>query len=86
MPKVEIFTTALCPYCYRAKALLEKKGVQFEEVDVTFSPAKRAEMHERAGLATVPQIWINGTHIGGSDELQAIDDDGTLDTLLKGAA
>ena len=87
MAKVVVYTTAFCPYCHRAKALLESKGVAFEEIDVTFSPAKRAEMRSLAnGRSTVPQIWINGQHVGGSDELYALDQAGKLDPLLGTAA
>jgi glutaredoxin 3 len=87
MAKVVLYTTAFCGYCARAKALLERKGVAFEEIDVTFSPEKRAEMKARAnGRSTVPQIWINGQHIGGSDELLALDAAGKLDPLLGVAA
>lgn len=86
MAKVVIYTTAFCPYCHRAKALLEDKGVAFEEIDVTFNPSKRAEMSERAGRSTVPQIWIDGQHVGGSDELAALDAAGKLDPLLGRAA
>jgi glutaredoxin 3 len=87
MAKVVVYTTAFCGYCARAKALLEAKGVAFEEIDVTFSPDKRAEMKARAnGRSTVPQIWINGQHIGGSDDLLALDEAGKLDPLLGIAA
>ena len=87
MAKVVLYTTAFCGYCARAKALLESKGVDFEEIDVTFSPDKRAEMKARAnGRSTVPQIWINGQHVGGSDELHALDAAGKLDPLLGTAA
>ena len=70
----------------RAKELLKKKGAEFNEIDVTFSPAKRKEMAERAGRTSVPQIWINGEHVGGCDELFALDADGKLDTLLAESA
>jgi glutaredoxin 3 len=87
MAKVVLYTTAFCGYCARAKALLEHKGVDFEEIDVTFSPEKRAEMKARAnGRSTVPQIWINGQHIGGSDDLYALDAAGKLDPMLGSAA
>lgn len=87
MAKVVLYTTAFCPFCHRAKALLDSKGVAFEEIDVTFSPAKRAEMKALAnGRSTVPQIWINGQHVGGSDELHALDKAGKLDPLLGTAA
>jgi glutaredoxin 3 len=83
MAKVEIYTTFLCGYCYRAKKLLESKGVAFEETDVMAEPAKRKEMVARAGGRTsVPQIFIDGRHIGGCDELYALDAKGGLDPLL----
>lgn len=86
MSGVRIFTTAMCPFCYRAKALLEEKGAEFEEIDVTFSPGKRAEMAEAAGARSVPQIWIGDTHVGGCDELYALDAAGKLDQMLEDAA
>ena len=83
MPKVEIYTKFLCPYCTRAKALLGKKGVAFEEIDISMGGPKRAEMLARAnGGTTVPQIFIDGRHIGGSDDLAALERAGELDPLL----
>ena len=83
MAKVEMYTTAWCPYCARAKALLEKKGVAYESVDLDVEPARRQEMVKRAGgRYTVPQIFIDGAHIGGSDELVALDRAGQLDARL----
>ncbi|PVX29425.1 glutaredoxin 3 [Sphingomonas pokkalii] len=83
MAKVEIYTKAFCPYCTRAKQLLESKGAAFEEYDITMGGPKRAEMLERApGRTTVPQIFIDGRHIGGSDDLAALDRKGGLDPLL----
>jgi glutaredoxin 3 len=83
MAKVEIYTTMFCGYCARARALLEKKGVAYDEVDVLEQPARRDEMVKRAGgSSTVPQIFIDGAHIGGSDELAALDRQGGLDPLL----
>ncbi len=83
--KVRIFTTLLCPYCYMAKSLLKRKGVAFEEIDVTFDPARRAEMQREAnGANTVPQIWIGDLHVGGSDELHQLEREGRLDELLAG--
>lgn len=83
MPKIEVYTQFLCPYCTRAKALLASKGAQFEEIDVTMDSAVRAQMMERSGgRRTVPQIFIAGTHIGGSDDLAALDAKGALDPLL----
>lgn len=83
MQKVRIFTTALCPYCYAAKRLLSDKGAEIEEIDVTFSPKKRAEMTEAAGSRTVPQIWIGETHVGGCDDLHALDEAGKLEPMLN---
>ncbi len=83
MAKVEIYTTQICPYCVRAKSLLKKKGVAFEEIDVSGDPELRQAMVERAGgRRTVPEIFINGRIIGGYDELKALDDAGQLDSLL----
>ena len=85
MPKVEIYTKFLCPYCSRAKALLTSKGVAFDEYDISMGGPKRAEMLERAnGRTTVPQIFIDDRHIGGSDDLAALDRAGGLDPLLAG--
>lgn len=83
MPKIEIYTKFLCPFCTRAKALLGKKGAAFEEHEISTSAALRAEMLSRAGgKSTVPQIFIGGRHIGGSDDLAALDRAGELDALL----
>lgn len=83
MAKVEVYTKFLCPYCTRAKTLLTKKGVAFEEIDISTGGPRRTEMIERAGgRQTVPQIFIDGRHIGGSDDLQALDRAGGLDPLL----
>ena len=83
MAKVEIYTTPFCPYCYRAKALLASKGVSFEELDAPHgSAARRAAIERSGGRTTVPQIFINGRSIGGSDELAALDRAGKLDQLL----
>ena len=83
MADVTIYTTMMCPYCYRATAILEEKGVSLTEYDVTMGGPKRAEMHERApGASTVPQIFIGGRHIGGCDDLMALDRQGGLDPLL----
>ena len=83
MAKVEIYTTPFCPYCYRAKALLAGKGVEFEEVDAPHgSAARRVAIERSGGRTTVPQIFINGRSIGGSDELAALDRAGKLDALL----
>ena len=83
---IVIYTTLLCPYCHRAKALLRRKGVSFTEIDVGMDAPKRAEMTARAGgRHTVPQIFIGGTHVGGCDDLHALDDQGELDPLLQQA-
>ena len=87
VPEVVIYTSMWCPYCHRAKRLLEQKGVAFEEVDVTYSPDKRAEMSARAeGRTSVPQIFIRGAPVGGSDELAELEAAGKLDHLLGRAA
>lgn len=84
MAQVEIYTTMFCPYCARARALLEKKGVAFTEIDILEQPNRRSEMIERAnGGRTVPQIFIDGEHIGGCDDLVALDRAGGLDTKLR---
>lgn len=83
MPKVEIYTTMMCGYCHQAKALLAEKKVEFKEISVGFHPKARAEMVQRAnGQRTVPQIFINDHHIGGCDDLYALDSAGKLDQLL----
>lgn len=83
MAKVEIYTKAWCGYCARAKALLEQKGVAFEEYDITMGGPKREEMLGRSnGGSTVPQIFIDGAHVGGSDALAALNRDGKLDAML----
>lgn len=83
MAKVEIYTKMFCGYCVRAKQLLTSKGVDFEEYDITMGGPKRAEMLDRApGSTTVPQIFIDGAHVGGSDDLAALDRAGKLDPLL----
>lgn len=83
MKPVEIYTTPTCPYCLAAKRLLTKKGVSFAEIDVSRDPSLRIAMTERAGgRRTVPQIFIGGTHVGGSDDLHALDHDGKLDPML----
>ncbi len=83
MAKVEIYTTMTCGFCVRAKKLLEMKKVHFEEYPVDFGGARKAEMVERAGgRMTVPQIFINGRHVGGCDELMALEYQGKLDELL----
>jgi len=81
--EVTIYTTQICPYCYRAKQLLQSKGVAYREIDVAMDAALKREMIEKAGgRRTVPQVFINGTHVGGCDDLYALDRQGGLDTLL----
>ena len=83
MAEVEIYTTMWCPYCARAKALLESKSVPFTEIDIMEQGARRPEMIQRAGGRTsVPQIFINGEHIGGCDDMMALDRAGKLDAKL----
>lgn len=83
MAKVEIFTTPFCPYCARAKALLDRKGIAYEEYDAPHgSEARRQAIARSGGRTTVPQIFINGQAIGGSDELMALERAGKLDALL----
>ncbi len=82
MAKIEIYTTQFCGYCARAKSLLDGKGAAYDEMDVMMDDKKRTEMRERAKRTSVPQIFINGRHIGGSDELAALDRAGELDALL----
>jgi len=87
MPPVEIYTTRYCPYCIRAKALLKRKGVEFTEIDVGRDWERRSEMVERAqGRVTVPQIFVGTTHVGGCDDLHALEHEGKLDPLLAGEA
>ena len=87
MAKVEMYTTMFCPYCSRARALLQRKGVEFDDIDITEEPGRRAEMLRRAGGRTsVPQIFINGEHIGGWDDLAALDRAGKLDAKLRSTA
>ncbi|MBA1273056.1 glutaredoxin 3 [Stutzerimonas azotifigens] len=83
MPHVVIYTTAWCPYCLRAKSLLDKKGVDYQEIPVDGRSELRAEMARKAGRTSVPQIWIGEQHVGGCDELFALDRAGRLDALLK---
>lgn len=82
-PRVVMYATLWCPYCARARALLQSKEIEFEEIDVEARPEARAEMLTRSGRRTVPQIFIGDKHVGGSDELHALDASGGLDPLLK---
>ncbi|TKI04014.1 glutaredoxin 3 [Martelella alba] len=83
MANVEIYTKATCPYCHRAKALLTRKHVVFQEIPIDGDADKREEMIKRSGRTTVPQIFIDGQHMGGCDDLHALDARGGLDPLLK---
>ena len=82
-PKVVIYATSWCPYCSRARQLLVAKGAQIEEIDVEAQPQAREEMVARSGRRTVPQIFINQTHVGGCDDLLALNEAGGLDPLLQ---
>jgi glutaredoxin 3 len=83
-PKIVMYSTGWCPYCSRARELLESKGIDFEEIDVEARPEARTEMMARSGGGrTVPQIFIGATHVGGCDDLHALEASGRLDTLLK---
>jgi len=82
MNDIVIYTTRFCPYCVRAKQLLDSKGLSYREIGVDGNPSLRQEMTEKAGMHTVPQIWVNETHIGGCTELMAADRSGALDDLL----
>lgn len=82
MPDVEIYTTQYCPYCVRARQLLDSKGVVYNEIHVDGRGDLRQQMMERSGCHTVPQIWIGKQHIGGCDELMALERQGLLDQLL----
>jgi glutaredoxin 3 len=83
MKTVRIYTTPICPYCVRAKSLLQKKGVEVEEIDIYMSDEARKEMQQNSGGArTVPQIFIGDTHVGGCDDLYALDRAGELDPML----
>jgi len=83
MPKIEIYTKAMCPYCVRAKGLLNRKGAKFVDIPAWMDADKRAEMRERSGgRNTFPQIFIDGKHIGGCDDLHELDAAGGLDPLL----
>lgn len=84
MAHIEIYTTGYCGYCRRAKMLLDDKAAAYEEIRVDADPSRRAEMTTRSGRRTVPQIFINGTAIGGCDELFALERKGRLDDLLAG--
>jgi len=87
MAKVEIYSSPICPFCIRAKKLLKRKGVTFEDIDIFMQPRRKTEMIERAeGRKTVPQIFIDDVGIGGCDELHALEAAGKLDPMLAGKA
>jgi len=81
-PRIEMYTTSWCPYCERARALLQARHAAFEEISIEAEPAQREEMIRRSGRRTVPQIFIDGQHIGGCDDLHALDAAGGLEALL----
>ncbi|MDX1836456.1 glutaredoxin 3 [Legionella taurinensis] len=84
MTTIVVYSTGYCPYCSRAKQLLDSKGVHYDEIRVDDNPALRDEMIHKSGRRTVPQIFINGQHVGGCDDLYALEQQGRLDKLLKG--
>ena len=87
MAKIEVYTSPLCGFCHRAKGLLNSKNVEFEDIDVMMDRVRKAEMVLRAGGRTsVPQVFIDGEHVGGCDELYALEMTGKLDPMLKGLA
>ncbi|WP_397450981.1 glutaredoxin 3 [Pseudomonas sp. NA-150] len=83
MADVIVYSSDWCPYCIRAKQLLQKKGVAFDEIKVDGKPQVRAEMTQKAGRTSVPQIWIGASHVGGCDDLFALERAGKLDALLQ---
>lgn len=84
MTEIIIYSTAYCPYCVRAKHLLDKKGLAYKEIRVDEDAQQREEMITKSGRRTVPQIFINGQHIGGCDDIYSLDQQGHLDKLLRG--
>jgi len=78
MKTVTIYTTMTCPFCYKAKRLLNERGIDFKEISVDLNSTLRAEMAEKAGKTSVPQIWFDKEHVGGCDDLYALDSEGTL--------
>jgi glutaredoxin 3 len=82
MSNVTIYTSPMCPYCHRAKALLQEKGAEIREIDILMDSRARHEMEEKSGRRTVPQIFVGETHVGGCDDLYALDSAGKLDPLL----
>lgn len=85
MPPVVIYTKPFCPYCARAEALLQRKGVKYEEIVASMDPEKKKEMMERSGRSTYPQIFIGDRHVGGCDDLHDLEARGELDKLLNAA-
>jgi glutaredoxin 3 len=85
LARIEIYSSMLCGYSYRAKKLLESKGVAFEEIDVMLRPGRRAEMVERSGRTSVPQIFVDGRHLGDCEELYELEAAGRLGPILEGA-
>ena len=85
MPEVVLYGTRFCPYCIAARRLLKRKSVNFKDIGVDGNPKLRAEVMQRSGQRTVPQIWVGNTHVGGFDELQRMDQQGKLDKLLASA-
>jgi glutaredoxin 3 len=85
-PRIVMYATGWCPYCARARRLLQSKGVDFEEIDIDEVDGARAEMQQRSGRTSVPQIFINDRLVGGYDDTKALDDAGQLDPLLAGMA
>jgi glutaredoxin 3 len=83
--KIEIYTKFACPYCFRAKLLLEEKGADYQEIDAIGGPNRDEMLARSNGASTVPQIFIDGVHVGGSDDLAALDRAGKLDAMLAGA-
>lgn len=83
MPKIEIYSSRWCPFCVRAKMLLDSKNVSYTEIDVDAEPQQRALMRERTQRTSVPQIFIGDTHVGGCDDLYALERNGQLDPLLN---
>ncbi|MEO5340707.1 MAG: glutaredoxin 3 [Magnetococcus sp. MYC-9] len=83
MAEVILYTTTVCPFCVRAKSLLQKRGAPYQEINLTDHPERREEMIEKAGgRRTVPQIFINGRHVGGCDDLYELETEGTLEKML----
>lgn len=82
-PHIVMYTTGWCPYCQRVRELFARRRLEFEEIDIEANPARRAEMQARSGRNTVPQIFIGTTHVGGCDDIHALDQAGKLDPLLK---